>query len=243
MMALIAPFLKQLKQSFFYLLYPPHCLHCQEILTHDKIFCSHCTSLIELLDPHDRCPACFRADYQEGMHCIHCTSFPSLYYRTGAAFDYAGPAASLIRKLKYANQPYLAAGAGAFLMAQFHQLDWPLPDAIIPVPMSFTHWLQRGYNQSELLAKELAAFLKVPVWNTLERKSGDHSQAGLSLSQRRALEGKHFQLKPSYSLQDKTLLVIDDVLTTGSTLNKCAETLMGGFPASLYALTFCRALK
>ena len=73
---------------------------------------------------------------------------PSQFHCIAAAFDYVGPAASLVKKLKYGNQPYLVKGMAGYLVAQFNELQWPFPDAIIPVPLSFSHWLERGYNQS-----------------------------------------------------------------------------------------------
>jgi ComF family protein len=180
----------------------------------------------------------------ENTPCSECLHYPSLYCRTAAAFDYEGPAAALVTSLKYANQPYLAKGMAAFLMTQFDRLQWPLPDALIPVPLSFTHWLERGYNQSTLLAEEMGRLLQCPVWHALKRQSGDFSQAALTLEQRKALDGKHFQHHSTYSaLQGKVLLVIDDVMTSGSTLQRCAEVLHTGNPAALYALTFCRTLN
>ncbi len=239
----MSPLLKKLKNSLLHLVYPLHCLHCDELIIDDQsVFCKSCTSLLELIDPEERCPFCFGLnDAIKAKHCSYCAKKDyQLFYRVGSAFEYRGPAASLIKKLKYANQPYLASGAGAFLAIQFDRLQWPLPDAIIPVPLSFTHWVERGYNQSELLAKSMAHFLQVPVWNAIRRHSGDYSQAGLTLSQRKSLKGKYFKLKETYSLHDKTLLIIDDVMTTGSTLQKCAEVLLEGYPASLYAMTFCQ---
>jgi ComF family protein len=160
-----------------------------------------------------------------------------------AAFDYEGPAVSLVRRLKYAHQPYLAQGMAAFLVAQFDRLQWSMLDVIIPVPLSFTRWLERGYNQSALLAEEMGRLLQRPVWHALKRRSGDFSQAALSLEQRRTLGGKGFRRNSTYALQGKVLLVIDDVMTSGLTLRHCAEALNEGIPAALYALTFCRTLK
>jgi ComF family protein len=207
------------------------------------VLCSTCGSLLELIDPQERCPTCFNLLPEElSLLCHHCLQYPSLYFRMAAAFDYDGPAAALVKRLKYANQPYLALGMAAFLVAQFDRLQWPFPDAIVPVPLSFTHWLERGYNQSALLAEEMGKLLQCPVWYVLKRQSGDYSQAALNLEQRKALDGRRFHLNLTYSLQGKVLLVIDDVMTSGSTLRHCAETLGAGYPASLYALTFCRTL-
>jgi ComF family protein len=236
---------RDLKRSFLHLVYPTKCLHCELVLPPESlVLCSTCASLLELIHPETRCPTCFNVLSEDSLHlCSECLQYPSSYFRMAAAFDYEGPAASLVRRLKYGNQPYLAQGMAAFLVAQFYHLQWPVPDALVPVPLSFAHWLGRGYNQSALLAEEMGRLLQRPVWPALKRRSGDFSQAALNLEQRKALDGQRFKRKSTYSLQDKVLLVIDDVMTSGLTLQRCAETLEAGNPSALYALTFCRSLK
>lgn len=230
-----------LYKSLLHLAYPTKCLHCHALLPPEPIvLCSACASLLELASFHARCPICFNFLEEGEALCEECCNYPSVYLRMAAAFDYEGPAISLVKRLKYAHQPYLAQGMAAFLVAQFDRLQWPMPDALIPVPLSFTHWLERGYNQSALLAEEMGRLLQLPVWHALKRQSGDFSQAALNLEQRKALDGKHFQCKSTYSLKGKVLLVIDDVMTSGFTLRRCAETLNEAHPAALYALTFCR---
>jgi ComF family protein len=235
-----------LKKSVLHLAYPTRCLHCQTLLPPDTlVLCALCASLLELINPQERCRICFNpiVESRAAFPCQDCLQYPSLFIRMGAAFNYEGPAASLVKRLKYANQPYLARGMAAFLVAQLDQLQWPLPDALIPVPLSFMHWLGRGYNQSALLAEEMGHFLKCPTWSVLKRRSGDYSQAALSLEQRQTLESQCFKFKKnSLVLQDKVLLVIDDVMTSGTTLQRCAEVLSIGRPKALYALTFCRTL-
>ncbi len=226
-----------------HLAFPGKCLHCGLLLPPEPVvLCPGCASLLDLIIPEERCPACFNPLSEHALLCSDCLQYPSLFTCMGAAFNYEGPAASLIKRLKYGNQPYLARGMAAFLVAQFDRLGWPMPDAIIPVPLSFGRWLERGYNQSALLADEMGALLQCPVWNALKRKSGDFSQAALSLEQRKALDGSRFKLNPKYPLDGKVLLVVDDVMTSGSTLGRCAEVLNRGNPASLYGLTFCRTL-
>lgn len=242
-MSSIPKVLNLLKESILSFLYPSSCLYCQELLSnHSDLFCEGCMTLLQLIDPDERCSLCFSLkDNSVSNHCTSCQKQTHWIYRQAAAFEYIGPAAALIKSLKYGNQPYLAKGAGAFLVAQFINLNWPLPDAIIPVPMSWTHWLERGYNQSELLANAMGELLNIPVYNVLGRKSGDYSQAGLSLDQRKTLDGKSIYLKENHKLGDKTLLLIDDVYTSGTTMAKCAEILMEGCPIHIYGLTFCRA--
>ena len=237
-------FVQKLKESFLHLIFPTKCLHCRvQLPPSSLVLCETCGMLLELISPERRCPLCFNplSDH-ESLLCTFCSNDSTHYTAVGAAFDYEGPAASLVRRLKYSNQPYLAQGMAAFLVAQFDRLNWPLPDALVPVPLSFVHWLERGYNQSALLAEEMWALLQCPVWPILKRQSGDFSQAALNLEQRKALEGGRFKVDSSKSLQGKTLLLIDDVMTSGLTLQRCAEVIKGEEPKALYALTFCRTI-
>lgn len=175
--------------------------------------------------------------------CKRCRTAPSFVAHMAAAFDYEGPAVSLIKQFKYGGQTYLAEGAAAYLAMQFIALKWPFPDFIIPVPLSLSRYWMRGYNQSALLAQELAKILGCPCVEALKRKSGDYSQAGLNYTQRLNLSGESFSLKQREMLENKTLLLIDDVLTTGSTLRKCAEVLAEACPFKIYGLTLCYSLQ
>ena len=234
-----------LSNSYLHLAYPSQCLHCRNLLSPSSLaLCADCAYQLELVNPEERCPTCFNVFSDPLFYrCDLCVQYPSLGYKgNAAAFDYAGPAATLVRCLKYADQPHLALGMGAFLVAQWEQLGWPWPDALIPVPIAFSHWLCRGYNQSELLAEAMGQYLGRPVWRALKRKSGDYSQAALSLEQRRALDSLQFHLRSRYPLEGKTLLIIDDVQTSGATLQGCAEAIRQGYPSACYALTFCRSI-
>lgn len=208
------------------------------------LLCDPCQEQLQLVDWKERCPYCFTADFEvENRVCTACRENPPLLNRVAAAFDYIGPGASLIRHLKYSGKPYLAKGCAAYLAAQFLELDWPMPDVIIPVPITFTHWFERGYNQSRLLADHLGEILNKPVQEAIKRKSGEYSQAGLSKKQRLQLGSSQFSIKKDQQLQDKCLLLIDDVMTTGSTMRKCAEVLLQDCPASIYGLTVCCAIN
>lgn len=237
--------LNKATKSVLSLLYPPLCIHCKEGLYSDiHLLCANCLDLLELIDPSERCPYCFSSSYCiENKVCGDCRKRHPIFNGLAASFDYVGPAATLIRKLKYSDQVYLAKGCGAYLAAQFLRLDWPMPDVIVPVPIAFTHWLERGYNQSLLIAESLSTLLNCPVQDALWRKSGDYSQAGLSLAQRRKLEGNNIYLRKNQKLQDKTILLIDDVMTSGSTMRKCAEALLSDCPMNIYGLAVCRAIK
>lgn len=234
-----------LAKSFLDLFYPPLCLHCGESVEENlHHLCKSCLHLLELIDPLERCPICFSPqEARIKAICKSCQQTPHPLRQCASVFEYLGPAASLVKKMKYSNQPYLAKGLAGYLAAQFLRLEWPLPDIIVPVPISFTHWVDRGYNQSLLLAHELSLILEVPMKEALTRRSGDYSQAGLTRAQREQLKADCFQLKQRepLALSDKNLLLVDDVMTTGTTLRHCAQVLMEGFPTSVSALTVCRA--
>lgn len=237
--------IRHLHRSLLHLFYPSQCLHCHLPLhPHAPVLCSACASLLDLIPIEGRCKRCFLLEEQtmNRHYCSQCNLTPPLYYRMAAAFDYEGPAATLVRALKYGGQTHLAEGMGAFLATQFEQLGWPLPDALVPVPLSPFRLWERRYNQSQLLAEVLGDFLNRPVWSVLRRRHGGASQAALPLSMRQQLDSTLFYWKDSsQSINDKILLVIDDVMTSGATLNCCAERLYEHRPRLLYALAFCHA--
>lgn len=231
-------------QGIVNLLYPPICLHCRNLNGQAQHpLCEECVCLLEPIDHLERCSYCFAPhELLEKGPCHSCRKLDQILHGVSSVFDYVGPAASLVKRLKYANQPYLAKGCGAYMAAQFLKMEWPFPDLIIPVPTTFGRQINRGYNQSYLLSNSLAELLKCSVKEALVREDGDYSQAGLSHAQRLLLSGKTIKLKKNQELQDKCILLVDDVLTTGSTLKKCAEALREECPAKIYAMTFCRAL-
>jgi competence protein ComFC len=237
-------FLTHLGRSFSHLLFPPLCLHCHEELEESfRILCPSCMGYLELVDASTRCPYCFTTDFdpEHDLCCQQCRQRPQFVHRTAAAFDYEGPAATLVKQMKYRGQPGLAHGAGALLALQFLRLQWPMPHCVIPMPMAPLRLMERGYNQSYLLAQALGKILCRPVLDVLGRKSGDFCQAGLNYQQRMKLGSDAFYLKTAPELRDKAILLVDDVMTTGSSLQRCGEALLGLYPESIFALTFCQA--
>lgn len=197
---------------------------------------------MEEINPEERCFYCFSSEaVGESTACFTCQQNPPVWHRAASALDYVGPAVTLVTAMKYGNQPYIAKGAAALMASQLSKLDWPFPDLIVPVPIPFTRWIQRGYNQSGHLAKYLGMMVERPVCQALKRRSGDFSQAGLSSKQRKELKSDSFTLVKKNALEDKIVLLIDDVMTTGSTLKCCAEVLLEGVPKNIYVLTVCRS--
>lgn len=232
--------MKSALKPFLDFLYPPLCIHCRGVHSENGYFCSTCIGILEMLKEERRCKHCFSAVVSSAF-CNNCKSYPIIYQRVASVFEYSGPPATLIKKMKYGSKPYFAEGAAAFMTAQFIELGWPMPDLITSIPMSWLKQVNRGYNQSELLAQALAKFIGVPYRELLSREFGGASQASLNSVQRKSMDENPFALKKSVDLSGIRVLVVDDVLTTGTTLRKCGQALEAGYPSSLYALTFCRA--
>ncbi len=237
-------FIKQLSQAFIDLVYPPLCLHCKSLRQPGfTLFCETCQNALQILSPDEHCPYCFTPEIEgKSSPCYKCIKQKPEFI-SAAVFSYSDSAASLVRQLKYGNQPYLAKGAGAYMAAQLLNLDWPMPDLIVPVPIAFTRWITRGYNQSRLLADSIGHILNVPVDDLLKRKSGGFSQAGLSHVQRMNMDGSLIELKTGKLFQNKKILLIDDVFTTGTTAHKCVQALLEGYPTSVYCLTLCKTYE
>ncbi len=238
-------FFSKLKESFLDLIYPPYCFSCGgDIAPNEKILCHLCFRELEMISPKLRCPLCFSDRFTDKQKICHkCRDKISLLNGCAAAFDYDGSAISLVRHFKYANKPYLSKGLAAFMTLQYLRLGWPKPDYIIPVPISLTKWLTRGYNQSQMLAEEIASMLSSTCIQPLKKRLGGYSQAQLSKEERLQLALDNFTLKSDENLADKVLLIVDDVMTTGSTLQCCAERLLEGYPNKVYALSLCRATE
>ena len=197
---------------------------------------------MELLDPTWRCPLCFHEHLDQSREvCKRCLGKGHTMNRRASAFEYCGPASTLVRLMKYGNSPYISKVGGSFLLAQFLRLNWPKPDLIVPVPLSPLRGWVRGYNQSFLLAKIVAEGLGTPLSNCLTRSLFSLPQAALNVDERKKMSPDVFRLKNKINLQNKTILLIDDVLTTGTTLERCAELLRDENPFEIYVLALCQS--
>lgn len=195
---------------------------------------------MEILNPDNRCERCFSMK-DPSLPCYGCIAVKSPFIALGSVFDYEGPAGALVKQFKYGRHAFLAQPMAAYLAAQTIRLDWPLPDYIVPAPLSSMRYLTRGFNQSEQLALEMSNILGSSMALALGRYAGDYSQAGMLREQRVQLNNKNFVLLDAHKLKNKIIYLVDDVITTGQTLRICAELLQKASPQAIYGLTFCKA--
>lgn len=214
----------------------PFCLHCQEKI--DKAsdyFCKQCVSDFILIEEYERCRRCFSSLGE----CKLCKEKGYPFNHFTACFEYHGPPSTLIQHLKYYSKPYLAKEIAAFMVLQYTRMNWKMPDLIIPVPQSITRSFTRGYSQTFLIAKEMSKLMNCKTLIAIKRLSGDLPQVSLNQSQRESLSLNSFCWKKVRDLTGKVVLLIDDVRTTGATLNHCGKLLREAFPQTLYGMSFC----
>ena len=157
--------------------------------------------------------------------------------RVAAYFE--NPIRPAIHSLKYRNHQAVAAALGQVLSQTYRRYGLAA-DVLVPVPLHPSRLRQRGYNQSELLAREAGRCLGVPV-NTraLQRTRQTRSQMTLGASERHQNVCNAFRC--SLELSGQTVVLVDDVCTTGSTLDACAAALKEGNAAAVWGLTLARA--
>jgi ComF family protein len=155
---------------------------------------------------------------------------------------HSGPLRQAIHDLKYRDLTALAAPLGQMMASAWAALDgnW-IPQAVVPVPLHPRRQRQRGYNQSALLARELAATLQLPVLDDiLQRVKSTVPQVDLDVEQRRTNVQGAFRCQPG-SLAGLSVLLVDDVCTTGATLSSACQALKAAGASSVLAYTLARA--
>lgn len=155
-----------------------------------------------------------------------------------AAYHYAGPAGGVVRNFKYRDVTTLAEPMAKSMISALEQIQPVGAEMVVPVPMHSKRLKRRGYNQSELLAKEIAAMLDVPCENGLVRIRDTVQQARLEGSERRKnLEGA---FRPEPCVSGWRVLLVDDVYTTGETAHECAKALREGGAISVSFLAYAK---
>jgi ComF family protein len=218
------------------LVYPPRCCGCGRFGT---VFCDGCQAQLEVIVP----PVCRRCGCpmpQEGL-CGQCRQVASSLDGITAVAVFAGPLRQAVHGLKYENITSLTVPLAA-IMARAWRWDEPsLPDLIVPVPLHARRQADRGYNQSALLATSLGRSFGLPVGERiLVRQRATRPQVELDHTARqRNVEGA-FACRGRVA--EKSVVVVDDVCTTGATLEACAQALKAAGARKVWGFALARAL-
>jgi len=144
-----------------------------------------------------------------------------------------------VLRLKYERKTALAAPLGRLLADRLAESGWPV-DFLVPVPIHWTRCLQRGFNQAELLAETAARRAGLPALCLLRRTRATPPQVGLPRSERERNLAGAIAVRQKALVRGRSLLLIDDVRTTGATLAACALALRAEGAAAVYAATVTR---
>ena len=219
------------------LLIPPTCGGCGG---GGVSWCEACQEKVEIISP-PICEMCGGNIQTQGL-CFDCYQRPhtTKAIRSWAFFN--GPLRNAIHKLKYGRDISLGIVMARPIIDLFSTLSWEI-DIISPVPLGVARMNERGYNQSVLLARPLAMSTGIKFRpQALKRVRETTSQVGLAVKQRH--ENVHDAFRSSRrEVEGKSVLVIDDVMTSGATLESCAAALFQSGVRSVYALTLARAKK
>lgn len=200
---------------------PERCLRCQTL---GSLMCDACVAELHFVTG-PQCLCCGVPFGEHGGHhrCSRCENDPPFFDEHRALFAFNQASKDLIHTLKYQN---------GFQVRRFfskiiknHPLGHFDVDFVMAVPLHRKRLAQRGYNQSELLAKAWADFMKKPVKSGFIRVKQTRSQTGLNRKQRFRNLQNAFAVSSCTPLQGKRILLVDDVLTTGATLNMAAKAL------------------
>lgn len=216
-MSILSKPMLNISAKFKHLLPTQPCVLCGA-MSHDGLWCGACDASLPCHDM-PQCPVCALPTPQ-GEVCGHCLKKPPLYSRTVAAFSYQFPLNKLIQAMKYQERLALSQ---IFADKLLRHIDMnALPDLIIPMPLHPAKLRRRGFNQALLVADRLASSLNIPLLrHTCHRLRDTPSQSALPWKERsRNVRGAFLC---DANLTGKHIALVDDVLTTGASLNALAQ--------------------
>ena len=230
------------------LIYPAHCVTCQaNLLERDEIgLCNECRA--ELAPPVlgwcQRCSAPLSGFAIEATQCVHCYQESYPWTQAVALARYQGQLArAVVRTKSPRNEPLALALARLFFDRRGEQLEQLGSDIVMPIPMHWTRRLRSGANGPELVAEVLSAKLGLPLragW--LKRRKLTPRQTELTRRERLLRQKNSFRLSRRADVEGRTILLVDDVLTSGATTSEAAKVLLKSGAQAVYVVVIARAI-
>lgn len=225
--------LQKAKNASLDLVFPRSCLHCGEHTANSKLdyLCTDCTRELHICEP----PACTTCGYpffgilSADRACPHCAELDPLFSQGKTLFLAKGAGRSLLHHLKYREGFYALKDLKKLAATTLHYYSYFQNSTLVPVPLHPTKERERGFNQSLKLALMLSQLYQpaLPVENLLIRTKFTQTQTRLNRSKRHHNVKNAFALAPNAVLDSQVnYILVDDVFTTGATLNACARVLL-----------------
>ena len=221
------------------LILPVYCLLCKEQLSYqtDTYLCDACRKNLVLISGKV-CNKCGRP-FINGI-CGICREKQFCFSKARASGIYDGSVRECIHFFKYKKKTYLLNTLfEVFLLP--NSLDFLSCDLIVPVPLHWIREYSRGFNQAELIGKKISKRFNIPLSKTsLKRTKATPSQTGLSLKERTKNIKGAFSVRNEQKLNGKRILLVDDVMTTGATVNECSRVLLQAGAREILVYTLAR---
>ncbi|HET9904383.1 MAG TPA: ComF family protein [Xanthobacteraceae bacterium] len=226
---------------------PPLCPGCREPLADKNGLCAACWGQIDFITrPYcERLGLPFAYDPGPGLLSLEAIADPPVYHRARAVARYDGVAASLVHALKYGDRLDLAPMLGRWMASAGRDLLREA-DALVPVPLHWRRLWTRRFNQSAALAATIGAAAGLPVRaDLLKRVKATVQQVGLTRSERAANVQGVFRVPAEArpEVAGRRLVLVDDVLTSGATVEACARALLRAGAANVDVLVFARVVN
>ena len=225
------------------LCYPPFCVSCRTSLDQD-LLCRDCLeSAVRITAPF--CQVCSRpyaGEMGAPFSCPDCEDHPPAFDCVATRYQANSIVRDLIHRFKYSGEFHLRQLLANWLEEALSdpRISQEPFDALVPVPLHATRIRERGYDQIAALVEVVAKRSHRPVWSCLRRSRYTESQTRFSRKERLQNLRNAFELRKGTSVLGKRLLLVDDVLTTGSTLDECARILKAHGAKSVRAITVAR---
>jgi competence protein ComFC len=216
-------------------IFPPFCVHCQKI---GYEICPECWNDIPRLSSAHTCSRCGK-QIVKGQTCRACRDLPPAYDQLKSWSNYDETVREMVIGIKYQRR----LGLVRYLTPALADLirNWQIDvDVMAPVPLGEKRLRERGYNQADLIAKPLAKTLHIPYRPpALRRVRETRSQVGLDAEERRVNLISAFKADPEIC-RDQSFLILDDIATTGATLDACAAALREAGAKNVFCITVAR---
>lgn len=231
------------KEKFLHLLFPPRCPVCDEILfssfaAPEELICKSCRKQPEYVK-EPVCSQCGKPlENEREEYCYDCSRNKRAFVQGRALWVYRGVVRDSLYRFKYQNRREYAEYYSAELMRVYG--GWIKErgiQAVVPIPLSGKRRRQRGFNQAELVARKVAKRMNLPVYGRLLIRTRDtKAQKGLNDQERKNNLKRAFKTRKN-KVQLNHILLIDDIYTTGSTMNEAAKELKRAGAEQVYCLS------
>jgi ComF family protein len=225
-------------KRILYGIFPKTCPMCDKVIRADMYICSRCEKKLKYVD-EPKCKKCGKpilVDEQE--YCMDCTKQNHLYEQGISAFVYSDEVKQSIYRFKYHNRRDYSGFYGMAVAKHFYKdiQRWN-GDVLIPVPIHHKKYIQRGYNQAKLLAKDISKWTNIPIdSHLLQRVINTKPQKEMNI------KGRSKNLESAFKITEnvvkyKKVIIVDDIYTTGSTIDACAKVLYDAGVEKIYFIS------